>query len=117
MRYASRASNGPDHLGLCAPAELSYRLPFKAASKFRDLFNTFESQKEKLNIADYGVSVTTLEEVFLLVASGEREDDSAGMRPQAPQNLADDAEDPNSLQLKDTAGIVVETGQNGGGSH
>jgi ATP-binding cassette subfamily A (ABC1) protein 3 len=44
-----------------------------------------EMQKSKLSVADYGLSVTTLEEVFLLVASAEREtgksvEDASGSR-------------------------------------
>lgn len=54
-------------------AEVSYRLPFEASPSFRQLFTEMEMQKSKLSVADYGLSVTTLEEVFLLVASAERE--------------------------------------------
>ncbi|RYH30057.1 ATP-binding cassette domain-containing protein [archaeon] len=48
-------------------AELSMRLPFSASSTFVDLFHTLDARKEVLGIAEYGISVTTLEEVFLRV--------------------------------------------------
>jgi|EP01049_Picozoa_sp_SAG25_P001461 ATP-binding cassette subfamily A (ABC1) protein 3 len=56
----------------CVGAEVSYRVPFGASSSFKALFNYFDNSKSQLGIAEYGVSVTTLEEVFLLVASGEQ---------------------------------------------
>lgn len=48
-------------------AELSMRLPFAASPHFVDLFHSMDNQKEALRIAEYGISVTTLEEVFIRV--------------------------------------------------
>lgn len=48
-------------------AEQSFRLPFQASDKFVALFNELDSRKESLKIAEYGISVTTLEEVFIRV--------------------------------------------------
>eukprot|EP01031_Cornospumella_fuschlensis_P022275 gene22275-27238_t len=48
-------------------AELSMRLPFSASGTFVDLFHTLDARKDDLGIAEYGISVTTLEEVFLRV--------------------------------------------------
>jgi hypothetical protein len=53
-------------------AEQSFRLPFAASGKFVELFTAFDQEKEALGIAEYGISVTTLEEVFIKV--GEMED-------------------------------------------
>lgn len=55
-------------------AELTYILPSEATGKFEDLFNELESRREELGINSFGVSVTTMEEVFLKV--GEDMDDS-----------------------------------------
>lgn len=52
-------------------SELSYQLPMSAASKFVPMFEGLEQQMESGNISSYGVSITTLDEVFLLVARGE----------------------------------------------
>lgn len=46
-------------------AELTYQLPFNTSNRFVSLFSDFDDNKEALGIATYGVSVTTMEEVFL----------------------------------------------------
>ena len=48
-------------------AEVSFRLPFNATPRFVDLFTDIDAHKSTLNIAQYGISVTTLEEVFIRV--------------------------------------------------
>lgn len=48
-------------------AEQTYRLPFSATPVFVDLFTEIDSKKQELGIAEYGISVTTLEEVFIRV--------------------------------------------------
>jgi ATP-binding cassette subfamily A (ABC1) protein 3 len=48
-------------------AEQSFRLPFSASAKFVELFTETESKKQELGISEYGISVTTLEEVFIRV--------------------------------------------------
>ena len=54
-------------------AEIAFRLPFEAASEFVQMFRQLDARKQELFISQYGISVTTLEEVFLKVA--ERTDD------------------------------------------
>ena len=55
-----------------AGGELAFRLPFSEKHSFSALFKEIENQKEQLGIGGYGVSMTTLEEVFLrLAAEGE----------------------------------------------
>jgi hypothetical protein len=51
-------------------AELSYQLPMGAASKFTTMFEGLDKEADIGRINSYGVSVTTLDEVFLLVARG-----------------------------------------------
>ena len=55
-------------------AEQSFRLPFSASSKFVELFTETDTKKEELGISEYGISVTTLEEVFIRV--GKNTEDS-----------------------------------------
>ncbi|CBJ29591.1 conserved unknown protein [Ectocarpus siliculosus] len=50
--------------------ERNYRLPFASSSNFVDMFREIDFRKEQLGVAGYGVSVTTLEEVFLRVGHG-----------------------------------------------
>lgn len=52
-------------------SELSYQLPMASVSKFGPMFDGLDQQVEKKSVSSYGVSVTTLDEVFLLVARGD----------------------------------------------
>lgn len=53
-------------------SEISYQLPLDAASSFAPMFKELDAHVENKNISCYGVSVTTLNEVFLMVARGEK---------------------------------------------
>jgi ABC-type multidrug transport system ATPase subunit len=46
-------------------AELSFRFPLKSVGKFSDFFKDLEKDSESLGVAGYGISMTTLEEVFI----------------------------------------------------
>ena len=46
-------------------AELSFILPHESKQAFEHLFTQLELGKDELKIASFGVSVTTMEEVFL----------------------------------------------------
>jgi hypothetical protein len=52
-------------------SELSYQLPLSAAPVFAQLFAKLDSQVEEGGISCYGVSMTTLNEVFSQVTRGE----------------------------------------------
>ena len=52
-------------------AEISFQLPLNALPKFGELFQTLDDKKSQLGVLSYGVSITTLEEVFLKVAEGD----------------------------------------------
>ncbi|KDR09441.1 hypothetical protein L798_00662, partial [Zootermopsis nevadensis] len=54
---------------------LCYMLPLEQRNKFPDLFDVLERKKQQLCISSIGVSITTLEEVFLRVGK-EAEDES-----------------------------------------
>jgi ATP-binding cassette, subfamily A (ABC1), member 3 len=51
--------------------EMSFQLPIGASSKFTPMFEQLDQEVENSRIVTYGVSITTLDEVFLLVARGE----------------------------------------------
>ncbi|CAH1274359.1 ABCA5 [Branchiostoma lanceolatum] len=53
--------------------ELSYTLPLERVENFADLFSTLDNNSGTLGIQNYGISMTTLEEVFLKL----REDEEA----------------------------------------
>ena len=46
-------------------AELSFVLPKEQSARFEELFADLEQNQDSLGIGSFGVSVTTLEEVFL----------------------------------------------------
>ena len=46
-------------------AEVSYLLPFNESPKFEKLFTEVEKNFSQLGITSFGVSATTMEEVFL----------------------------------------------------
>ena len=54
--------------------EMSFQLPLGAAAKFTPMFEALDTEMDNGVIVTYGVSITTLDEVFLLVARGETGD-------------------------------------------
>lgn len=54
-------------------AESSYQIPLSESSKFDKFFKELDERSKELKIDAYGISVTTLEEVFLRVARGDDE--------------------------------------------
>ncbi|CAM9541397.1 unnamed protein product [Ascophyllum nodosum] len=51
-------------------AEVSFQLPNDASGTFEAMLTELDARKAELGITSYGMSVTTLEEVFLRVANG-----------------------------------------------
>ncbi|KAM6193881.1 ATP-binding cassette sub-family A member 10-like isoform 1-T1 [Sarcoramphus papa] len=90
--------------------ELRYKLPLENVNKFPDLFSGLDSCSDQ-GIINYGVSMTTLEDVFLRLeeeATLDQEDEHvlgeewAGAGPQCP-----DETEPGSLLLSDTGKAAV----------
>ncbi|CAG9334834.1 unnamed protein product [Blepharisma stoltei] len=52
-------------------AEISFQIPNSSSSKFTTFFTALDQNLKILQLRSYGVSVTTLEEVFLRVARGD----------------------------------------------
>lgn len=50
--------------------ELSFQLPIGASAQFIGMFEQLDREVDEQRIVTYGVSITTLDEVFLLVARG-----------------------------------------------
>lgn len=48
--------------------EVALQLPMDSVDRFPKLFDELDSRKKEFAIESYGVSITTLEEVFLKVA-------------------------------------------------
>eukprot|EP00048_Salpingoeca_helianthica_P013328 m.199069 g.199069 ORF g.199069 m.199069 type:complete len:2327 (-) comp15490_c4_seq4:26-7006(-) len=74
-----------------AGQDLSFMLPATESGSFEPLFAELEQKREALGIASYGVSATTLEDVFLRVAAGAENNrfdqvlSSDALRPPARQ--------------------------------
>jgi ATP-binding cassette, subfamily A (ABC1), member 3 len=71
---------------------MTYQLPLGAASKFTPMFEGLDAEIERGNVSSYGVSITTLDEVFLMVARGQTEGHatSASSGNAGSVNIADD---------------------------
>ncbi|GBG84246.1 hypothetical protein CBR_g38217 [Chara braunii] len=50
---------------ICAGGEMAFKLPLRMKHKFAALFQEIEEKRSSLFIGGYGVSMTTLEEVFM----------------------------------------------------
>ena len=55
-------------------SELTFQIPLKLSNKFKDFFERFDVDLDDLGIRSYGISVTTLEEVFLRVGGAGEHD-------------------------------------------
>jgi ATP-binding cassette subfamily A (ABC1) protein 3 len=62
QKYTSRATVLSD-----VSSEITMQLPMDEVKKFPEMFNEIDTKKEALGISTYGISITTLEEVFLKV--------------------------------------------------
>ena len=51
--------------------EMTFQLPLGASASFTSMFNQLDKETDEGGIVTYGVGITTLDEVFLLVARGE----------------------------------------------
>jgi ATP-binding cassette subfamily A (ABC1) protein 3 len=67
--------NTLDHHDLLSNAagEISFRLPFSQAKNFPALFRQLDERMAEWGMESYGISVTTLEEVFLRVGRDEED--------------------------------------------
>ena len=54
-----------------AGGEIAYRLPFEQTQSFPTIFDMLDQKKDEYNIKTYGISITTLEEVFLKIGEME----------------------------------------------
>jgi len=69
-------------------SEITFRLPIDASDRFAEMFEQLDLKVTNGEIAMYGVGITTLDEVFLLVARGETGDKQVVMESSI-RNLED----------------------------
>jgi ATP-binding cassette subfamily A (ABC1) protein 3 len=67
--------------------EVTFQLPLSASEKFPSLFEEVDNNLEALGVRSYGMSVTTLEEVFIKIAHGTTTNATADAGRQAVTEL------------------------------
>lgn len=55
-------------------AELTYQLPDGYSNLFEEMFRDLEENSERLQLSGYGISITSLEEVFMKVGAENASD-------------------------------------------
>ena len=60
--------------------EVKYKLPTEQSGQFEGLFTALEDSKQEYGVQSFGISLTTLEEVFLKVAQGAEKDPNASQK-------------------------------------
>lgn len=55
-------------------SEITFQIPNAYSTQFKTFFEKFDNDLDSVDIRSYGISVTTLEEVFLKVGHGESEE-------------------------------------------
>lgn len=75
--------SSPNALYFTAPvfAEITFRLPLGASGVFPTMLGLLEQRSAELGVANFGISVTTMEDVFLKVAHGEHQSDPPAATP------------------------------------
>ena len=81
--------------------EATFLLPKTASKQFKDFFPYFDNELENLDVSSYGVSMTTLEEVFLRVEAIQVEKREAAKKIQEyvtheKNGSIDDSEEPKN---------------------
>jgi len=76
-------------------SEITFQIPTALSYKFKDFFEKFDHDLDRLGIRSYGMSVTTLEEVFLKVGHGEDEGKNLEAKEhlQIANSIAEDKDD------------------------
>jgi len=91
-------------------AEVQYQLPLASTGQFQSFFKDLDEHMDQLSLEQYGISVTTLEEVFLRVAKGEDEEEDDEIVPENPisRRRSRKITDPVSISLADMSSINKE---------
>jgi len=81
----------PDALVLSdAGTELSYRLPTSSMPSFVNFFRDLDNNKQSLGISTFGISVTTMEEVFLRIGQETTTADGKQFNLNENENFSDE---------------------------
>lgn len=61
--------------------EITFKISYEQAEKFEEFFALFDQKLDELDLISYGISMTTLEEVFLAVNGDEQEEQPVDKEP------------------------------------
>ena len=94
--------------------ELKYVLPLPELPNFEGLFQSLEEQASTLGIASFGISLTTLEDVFLRIAEKlglhkdeENEEKHAANHNPNPDNTPDEVEEVELQEIRIKGGFRI----------
>ncbi|KAG2843112.1 ABC transporter A family member 1 [Phytophthora cactorum] len=89
-------------------AEIAFQLPLDSTASFPQLFEELDEKMRDLGVLSYGISVTTLEEVFIKVAEASDEDNQHTLNKNgANANAADAALPPGGPSIANLTGITM----------
>lgn len=89
--------------------EISFQLPLGSSSSFTSMFDKLDDKILAGSIVTYGVSITTLDEVFLLVARGSAPTEKSLLRSvQQVNNEASDAFKENEVSARSRMDLETE---------
>lgn len=87
-------------------AELSLQMPSAASATFPKLLETLDADKNKLCVTSYGLSITTLEQVFLQVAHGTDDPDQIATLRQRSQSIGHDGASDRKMRQTSEMGLA-----------
>lgn len=87
--------------------EMRYQLPTENSGEFSTLFRILEDDKERLGIEAFGISLTTLEEVFLRVCNGTGEVNEE-QKQKEKIRIEKELEDNKDIESKDLASLRLK---------
>ena len=96
--YISQAETG-----LITGEEIEFKLPFFESSKFKGMFEEMDNRMGELEIKSYGISVSTLEDVFIKVGEQEEQVDQVDQVDQVERvEQVEKLKEDGDLETKDT---------------
>ena len=63
-------------------SEISYQIPTTLSHRFTEFFGSFDADLPQLGVSSYGISITTLEEVFLKINADFQKENGGDVMPE-----------------------------------
>ncbi|KAG7392080.1 hypothetical protein PHYPSEUDO_002304 [Phytophthora pseudosyringae] len=88
-------------------AEIAFQLPLDSTASFPQLFEELDEKLRYLGVLSYGISVTTLEEVFIKVAEANDEDNQHTLSKHGASPNTADAALPGGPSIANLTGLAM----------